>query len=101
MNRKLIVTIWWTLLIALIAWIIVHLYRRNVTLAQWHEIVDKHNYIKQLRTRSEQFSWLIADIKADCEEKVTYYEWQKTYVDATIEKEENEIANTLGLTLQR
>lgn len=101
MNRKLIVTIWWALLIALIAWIIFHLYWRNITLAQWQELYQKHRYIEQLRSQSEQLSWLIADIKADCEEKVTYYEWQKTYVDATIEKEENEIANTLGLTLQR
>ena len=73
----------------------------SITYAEDKDLITKQHYLEQLRIKKAQMEELLSWHNAECQKTAEYYSWQIIYLDATIEQEENSIADRLGLTLQR
>jgi len=84
----------WLFILAWLIW-------SNITFAEWQEIVNKKSYIEKMRIQEEQMKALWEEENAKCNENLEYYHSQAVYIRATIEQEEANLSNMLGLSQKR
>ena len=73
----------------------------NITFAESKEIMSKKSYIENMKVQEQQIKALWEEENAKCEENLDYYHSQAIYLRATIEQEEANLTEMLGLTKQR
>lgn len=73
----------------------------NITFAESKEIMNKKSYIEKMRIQEQQIQQLWEEENAKCNENLEYYHSQAVYLRATIEQEEANLTEMLGLTKQR
>jgi len=84
----------WLFILAWLIW-------NNITFAEWQEIVNKKSYIEKMRIQEQQIQQLWEEENAKCNENLEYYHSQAVYLRATIEQEEANLSNMLGLSQKR
>lgn len=84
----------WLFILAWLIW-------SNITFAEWQEIVNKKSYIEKMRIQEQQIQQLWEEENAKCNENLEYYHSQAVYLRATIEQEEVNLSNMLGLSQKR
>ena len=84
----------WLFILAWLIW-------NNITFAEWQEIVNKKSYIEKMRIQEQQIKALWEEENAKCNENLEYYHSQAVYIRATIEQEEANLSNMLGLSQKR
>ena len=84
----------WLFILAWLIW-------SNITFAEWQEIVNKKSYIEKMRIQEQQIKALWEEENAKCNENLEYYHSQAVYLRATIEQEEANLSNMLGLSQKR